>query len=501
MKRTFLLLLVYGFLMSSSSFHSVDAQNSESWLQFRGANGWGIAPPNATPPVDFGKEKNVAWRINVPEGYSSPCIFDDNLIITGVNQQEKEYYVWNVQHTDGTVKWEKVIPVDTFEYVHPISSPAAATPVSDGKNIYCYFPSLGLICYDVEGNEIWKTPIEFLPVFYGSGTSPILHKDKLILNHDNNVTPRLMVFNKYNGKLLWKYNFQIFNQDPVSYSYSTPAVWNDHVIIHRMYQLIGIDINTGKYLWHYEIGTEGTGTPVIKNDTLFINAWIIRGEEALNGDIENFQTLFVERDADKNNAITHAEFKDRIVLGKRADATANIGPSNWYLDWPMLVLFDTNKNDTISKLEWDGMEYFWNNKFKHGLVAFQLGDTGNITSSGHLWKIADNIPETPSVLVKNGLLYMVKDGGKITCVKADDGNIIYSERLGASGTYLSSPMYADGRIYLTSFNGRITIIKEGREFEIINQIDLKDKIGASPVAVGNKLFIRTHSYLYAFKNN
>ncbi|MGM0378058.1 MAG: PQQ-binding-like beta-propeller repeat protein [Bacteroidota bacterium] len=498
MKKSILLLTLFLLASILSSPQNVDAQNCGNWLQFRGQNGWGIAPADATPPIDFGTEKNVLWKINVPEGYSSPCVCKENLIITGVNREKKEYYVWNIRNTDGAIKWKHVIPVDTFEFVHPVSSPAAATPASDGKYIYCYFPSFGLICYDFEGKEIWKTPIEFLPVFYGSGTSPILYEDKLILNHDNNVKPRLLVFDKTTGKQIWKYNFHKYNSNPVSTSYSTPAVWNEQVIIHRLGQLIGIDIHTGKYLWHYEIGTEGTGTPVIKDDTLFVNAWIVRGEKALNGDIENFQTLFAERDRDKNNAITNEEFTDKVKLTERVDGETTSERSAWYLNWRMLKNFDMDKNDTISKPEWDAIEYMWDHVFTHGLIAIQLGDTGNITLSGHLWKIVDNIPETPSVLVKDGLLYMVKNGGKITCVNAEDGNILYFERLGASGTYLSSPMYADGKIYLASFNGRITIIKEGREFEIINQIDLKDKIGASPVAIGNKLFIRTHSYLYAF---
>jgi len=500
MKKTTLLIFVSCYVLALLPIHFTTAQNCGNWLQFRGENGWGIAPEDAVPPVDFGTEKNVVWKIAVPEGYSSPCICGENLIITGVNREKKEYSVWNIRNTDGIIKWKNVIPVDTFEFVHPVSNPAAATPVSDGKYIYCYFPSFGLICYDFEGKEIWKTPIEFLPVFYGSGTSPILYNDKLILNHDNNVNPRLLVFDKNNGKLIWKYNFQPYNQFPTSTSYSTPAVWNDQVIIHRLFQLIGISINTGKYLWQYNIGTEGTGTPFIKDDTMFVNAWTVRGEKALSGDIENFQSLFAERDADKNNAITTDEFTDKIKLTERADATTVVERAAWYLNWPMLKNFDTNKNDTISKPEWDAMEHFWDDVLTHGLIAVQLGDTGNITLSGHLWKIADNIPETPSVLVKDGLLYMIKNGGKITCVNTRNGNIIYFERLGTSGTYFSSPMYADGKIYLASFNGRITIIKEGREFEIINQIDLNDKIGASPIAVGNKLFIRTHSYLYAFGN-
>jgi len=61
-------------------------------------------------------------------------------------------------------------------------------------------------------------------------------------------------------------------------------------------------------------------------------------------------------------------------------------------------------------------------------------------------------------------------------------------------------MLADGMVFTASYNGKITILKEGSEFEIINQVDLGEKIGASPVAMDNLLYIRTDKYLFAFIN-
>ena len=58
-------------------------KNQSQWLQFRGDGAIGVAPDRATPPTDFGTDKNVLWKIETPEGFSSPCIFEDNLIITG----------------------------------------------------------------------------------------------------------------------------------------------------------------------------------------------------------------------------------------------------------------------------------------------------------------------------------------------------------------------------------------------------------------------------------
>ena len=152
-------------------------KDAENWLQFRGPGSNGIAPMNVRPPIDFGIGKNVKWKHACPEGHSSPCIINDNLIITGIVPQEKKYLIQNLNSHDGAMKWQKEILVDTLETLHPVNSPAVATPVSDGTNIFCYFPPMGLKCFDLDGNEIWRTKIDFYSMTHGSGTSPILVGD------------------------------------------------------------------------------------------------------------------------------------------------------------------------------------------------------------------------------------------------------------------------------------------------------------------------------------
>ena len=229
-----------------------NSRNQNHWSQFRGIGATGVAPENATPPIDFGTDKNVLWKIETPEGLSSPIIVDDNVILTGVNRDEKEFLIWNINSNNGEIRWRKKVAVEDLEQVHPSSSPAAATPASDGELIYCYFPSFGLVCYDFEGNKIWDRPIEFQQVISGSGTSPISYNNNLILNYDNLVEPRLIVFNKSDGELLWEHHFP---KAPMvsSASWSTPVVWNNQVIIHRENGVEGIDINSGKPVWRFEI--------------------------------------------------------------------------------------------------------------------------------------------------------------------------------------------------------------------------------------------------------
>jgi len=82
----------------------------------------------------------------------------------------------------------------------------------------------------------------------------------------------------------------------------------------------------------------------------------------------------------------------------------------------------------------------------------------------------------PSILVSQGLVYMAKNGGTATCVDVQNGEVMYTEKLNAAGSYLASPLLANGFIYYPSYNGKITIIKEGPNFEVVNQIDLKEKM-------------------------
>jgi outer membrane protein assembly factor BamB len=461
----------------------------------------GIAPENATPPVEFGTDKNVMWKIETPEGLSSPIISDGNLVLTGVNRGEKKYLIWNINPDNGEIRWRQEVAVEELERVHSSSSSAAATPVTDGELIFCYFPSFGLVCYDYEGSKIWERPIEFQQVISGSGTSPIVHEDKLILNYDNLVEPRLIVFNKSTGELLWEHHFQKFSIVSSS-SWSTPVVWNDQIIIHRSFRVVGVDINSGKPTWHFDIGTVGEATPVIIEDTLYVNAWIVRGERALWGEVDDFHKLFAEIDSDNDGLITKNEFRARypkgIAINDRTEAQ-DVGLTTFSIYWWMVKEFDYNEDQKVDLDEWQRLVVRTEEFKNHGLVAIQLGDTGNISLSSQLWKVSDDIGETPSILVKDGLVYMVKNGGLTSCANAQNGEIIYKEKLGASGAYFASPILADDFVFYTSYNGKITILKEGEQFEIVNQIDLGERIGASPVALEDKLFVRTASHLYAFK--
>jgi hypothetical protein len=95
---------------------------------------------------------------------------------------------------------------------------------------------------------------------------------------------------------------------------------------------------------------------------------------------------------------------------------------------------------------------------------------------------------------------MITDGGIFSSFKTATGDLIFRERIKAPGPYMASPVYANGCIYLIGHNGKVTIIKSGDKPDIISRSDLKEKVIASPVALGNTFLVRTENALYAFRN-
>src|SRR5205823_12481591 len=93
-----------------------------------------------------------------------------------------------------------------------------------------------------------------------------------------------------------------------------------------------------------------------------------------------------------------------------------------------------------------------------------------------------------------------KNGGMLSSFDAKSGKPYYlQERLNADGNYYSSPVAADGRIYLASVNGKLTVVKAGGEKpEILHQAEFGERIYASPAIVGDNFYLRTKTALYAF---
>jgi outer membrane protein assembly factor BamB len=115
-----------------------------------------------------------------------------------------------------------------------------------------------------------------------------------------------------------------------------------------------------------------------------------------------------------------------------------------------------------------------------------------------VWKEKKSLPEVPTPLAYHGRLYVVKNGGFLSCLEAATGKLLYRERLGEGGIYYASPVAGDGKVYVASESGVVVVCKDGDKFEVLERNDLEEPVKATPALADGKIYLRTATHLYAF---
>jgi outer membrane protein assembly factor BamB len=128
------------------------------------------------------------------------------------------------------------------------------------------------------------------------------------------------------------------------------------------------------------------------------------------------------------------------------------------------------------------------------LFAVRVGGNGLITNSHVVWKVKRGVPNKPSVLLVDDLIFVINDTGIASCIEAKTGNIVWQKRIG--GEYSASPVYADGKIWLFSEEGKTTVLRTGRTCEVLAENQLNEGFMASPAVVGKAFYLRTRTHLY-----
>src|SRR6516162_7121672 len=116
-----------------------------AWPQFRGTGGLGVAGEEMKLPVRFGPSKSVLWKASLPPGLSSPCIWGERIFLTGFDKGGQKLETFCLDRKDGMILWRRPAPAAEIEKCFPPNSPATPTPTSDGKSVYVYFGSFGLL--------------------------------------------------------------------------------------------------------------------------------------------------------------------------------------------------------------------------------------------------------------------------------------------------------------------------------------------------------------------
>ena len=130
-------------LVLSAGFASATLGN-ENWPQFGGPNAAGIVSSGRALPSRLGPDQSVVWKAAIPNGVSSPCVWNDRLFFTGHNEDQQALVTVCLDSSTGELLWERRTVPPEIPSTHVANSPAAPTIATDGERIYVYFGLTGV---------------------------------------------------------------------------------------------------------------------------------------------------------------------------------------------------------------------------------------------------------------------------------------------------------------------------------------------------------------------
>jgi outer membrane protein assembly factor BamB len=252
---------------------------AKQWGWWRGPLGTGVAP-HGNPPLEWSETKNVKWKVKLPgKGHASPIVWGDVIIVQsavetdkrGKTEEEKpperrpgrrrgmplvktnkihKFVVTAVSRKTGRTLWETTVREEMPEdATHPTGTWASNSPVTDGEHLISYFGSRGLHCLDMEGKILWQKDLGVMKkrMSFGEGSSPALHKGKIVVVRDHEGQSFIAVYDKKDGKELWR-----ADRNDRS-GWATPLVVEQpsgaQIIVSATRRIISYDLDNGKILW------------------------------------------------------------------------------------------------------------------------------------------------------------------------------------------------------------------------------------------------------------
>lgn len=443
------------------------------WPQFRGPNSAGVSNDTGLP-AKLSPTDNVVWKTPLPPGHSSPILTGDRIFVTAIDQEK--LFVIALDRGTGKIVWRREVPRPRSQKMHLMNDPASPSPVSDGKNVYAFFTDFGLISYGFDGNERWRLALGPFNNPFGMGASPVLAGDILVQNCDSETGSFIAGIDVKTGKLKWR------TERPESTrGFSTPLIWTSpegmqQALVPGTGQLTAYAVKTGVPVWWVRgLTWQLKPTPVMQGDVIYVLGWAGGSDTGQQEELPDFAWLKNKFDANGDGKVSLEEITDPKLKNE----------------------IDLDTDGFVNESEWK----FYRAKrlSQNSLMAVKLGGQGDMTEKNRLWMYAKSLPNAPSPLLYEGVIYLMKEGGILTTVDPANGAPLKQMRLrNAIDEFYSSPTGADGKVYTVSRNGHVTVLKAGREPEILETGDMEDECFASPAAVDGKIYVRTKTALYCF---
>jgi outer membrane protein assembly factor BamB len=392
------------------------AVGAEDWPGWRGPRGDGTSAEKGIP-LRWSQTENIAWKIPIPgKGHSSPIVWGDRVFVTTCLEDEAKRLLLCLDRRDGKLLWERVVLTAKLERKHKLNSFASSTPVTDGQYVWVSFleyPDMQVVCYDYNGKLIWRHSPGKLLSMHGFCTSPVLHKDLLILNGDQDGDAYIVALDKTTGTEKWR-----ADRPNKTRSYCTPILIESprrpgitQLVLSGSKSVTGYNADTGKLLWNIDGPTEQyVASLVYLDETLFLTTG----------------------------------FPEYHLMGISADGEGNITKSE-HIRWHIGHRENGARGASYvpSPLAYDG----------HFFVVSDPGALGCIeTRSGkRLWMNKLGKHHSASPVLADGLMYFPDDDGITWVVKANSKFEVVAKNALEEECY-ASPAISRGQIFIRTLN-------------------------------------------------
>lgn len=245
------------------------------WTEFRGPGGGGKAEATNLP-ISWDAQKNVVWKTELPGlGTSSPIILGTHIYLTCYSgyaesikkpgeMQELMRHLVCLDRNSGKIIWKKELTPKLPESKYRSGNDsrhgyASSTLATDGKRLYAFYGISGVYGFDLEGNTLWNADVGSGTHGWGSGTSPLLYGNLVIVNASIE-SESLVALDKATGQVVWR-------KPGIKSCWSSPVLVQagnqQEVVLNIPRKLSGFDPDTGKELWYCDGIPDGYICPTV----------------------------------------------------------------------------------------------------------------------------------------------------------------------------------------------------------------------------------------------
>lgn len=416
------------------------ASRADQWPQWRGPRNDGIAAPTRVPS-GWSKTEHVAWRTKLPgRAGATPCVWDDRIYLT--SNDGDDLVLLCLAAADGEILWTRKVTAGNQDARAGEGNSASPSPSTDGDHVWTFFGTGILACHTRDGEEVWKVDVgeRFgrLDIQFGMTSTPVLDGDALYL--------------------------QLIHG---------PMRLDDQT---RIGKVVKLDSRTGATIWEVDRITDAQ----FECKHSYASPFLYRHDG---------REFLVVHGADCTTGHALDDGRELWRFGQLNGPTAiNPKPHDGTFRFvaspgmaPGLIVVPTAKGGPTVALN----------------VCDELAGECAARSEVLRW-VNPRTPDVSTPLIADGLVYLLHNDGQLQCVDAVSGEEVYVKRT-HTGQHRTSPLLVDGRLYFGSNDGWVTIVKAGREFELVDSVDLGEAVTASLVAVDGTLYVRSYEALYAIR--